>query len=477
MSVVELRFYAWNAPNGTLLGTLTDEDVEEFEIRPEFRGAESGFFSIPRSHPLATTALLGFGHDSLAGPRLVKVHFPWMPAPYDEDPAFAFWLWEGDYKLLDQDGDDLLTFSGPGVRGIWSDYVLYHSSTTDDQPARGSADMPGKWWWINEPYGAIATRIFEEGRHAPYPGAADANSTFQFVSIDFDRVTDSDAQTWSTIAEEYEWPIRTDAGTVLADLEEAGDFTLVGRPDLTFSAYETYGDDSTGSAYGAGVVRAQGDTGTDADNILTSLGRHSYLNRQRTHLLGEEKDGNYFTEIHPDYSSGPERWQGFHFPETNDDSLLNRKAAQIFVDQQRDQNQIEVEVKPGNSISTGRYLPFVHYKPGDTVTVDTGSGEHDYTNEAALLGAFRVSLAEAADDSTADQAARSLHVVWELNARSNGLPTASVNNGSGVAAPVQLCQPGTVSEPTVLFRYTSSDWRMTANPAVDAGWDGGTSRR
>jgi hypothetical protein len=467
VSVVELRFYAWNAPNGTLLGTLTDEDIEGFEIRPEHRGAESGLFSISRSHPEATTALLGFGHNSLAGPRLVKVHFPWMPAPYDTEPAFAFFLWEGDFKLLDQDGDDLLTFSGPGVRGIWSEYVLYHSSTVSDQPARGSADHPGKWWWINQPYGAIATRIFEEGRHNPYPGAAASNSTFQHVSIDFDRVTDSDGATWSVVAEEYEFPIRTDAGTVLADLEEAGDFTLVGRPNLSFSAYEAYGDDLTGSAYGSGVVRAQGDAGTNLDNILTSLSRHSNLNRQRTHLLGEDMDGNYFTKVHPSYSSGPERWQGFHYPETNDDTLLNKKAAHAFVEQQRDQNQIEVEVKPGNSPSSGRYLPFVHYKPGDTITVDTGAGEHDYTNEAALLTAFRVSLAEAADDADGDSAARSLHVVWELNTQrsANGLPAASVNNGSGIAPPIGLCRPGTAGTPAPII----AQWHFATNGFDDDG--------
>lgn len=482
VSVVELRFYAWNAPNGSLLGTLTDEDLEAFEIRPEFRGAEAGFFSIPRSHPSATTTLLGFGIDSLAGPRLVKVHFPWMPAPYDTDPAFAFWLWEGDFKLLNQDGDDLLSFSGPGVRGIWSEYVLYHSSTVSDQPWRGSQhDTPGIWWWENQPYGAIATRIFEEGRHNPYPGAAAADSTFEHVTIDFDRVTDSDGQTWSTIAEEYEFRIRTDAGTILADLEEAGDFTLVGTPNLLFSAYESYGTDRTGTAYGAGVVRVQGDTGTSADNVLTDLSRHAFLNRQRTHILGEDKDGAYHTETHPDYVSGPERWGSLESPETNDDTLLNKKSAQAFLNQDRDQNQIEVEIKPGNDEANGRYLPWVHFIPGDTITVDTGSGSTDYNNTDALLTAFRVSLAEAADDTDDDTAARSLHVVLELNTRrvNAGVPLASPNSGSsgiGHTHPLPLCRPGVEASSSTTRLYFSSDVQGISPLTSDAAWaDGGST--
>src|SRR5690606_10799840 len=136
---------------------------------------------------------------------------------------------------------------------------------------------PGMWTWIDEPYGAILTRIIEEGRENPFPDAAAAGSALEHVTIDFDRVNDSDSVAWPNIDATYEERIGTDMLQVAERLREAGDLYYVMDPDLSFHAHQTYGRDLTG-AFGAATVRFE-----KGVNILTELKRGIGARANYTH--------------------------------------------------------------------------------------------------------------------------------------------------------------------------------------------------
>ena len=460
MSVLAFDFYAENDPNGTLLGTLDESDCKAMEFRVGLHELGSGRFTISRHHASASL---------VAENRLVKVRIPSVSA----SPIFAFWLKEGNFTLLhsDEQGGEDLTFGGPGVMYILALARLYHSSQVYDQPARGSLDRPGLWTWINEPYGAILTRIIEEGRENPFPDAAVVGSALEDVTIDFDRTTDSDSVAWPTITEEYEERIGTDMLQVAERLREAGDLYLIMEPDLSFHTHQSYGRNLTG-AFGAGTVRFEAGV-----NILTALERELRAREDLTHLLLEDSEGSYSTEVIAGYTSAQRKhWGYFSASQTNDDTLLNAIGADVLRRSRTALESLALEITPGFAPASGRYMPGPagtsgHFWIGDTVTLHTGTGTHDYNAEPQLVTAIRVVLG-IADDSTSDTAARSLHVVPELNFEA--VRSARWNDGAPGGGPSthkhgpnpELCRPGTPSTVTTLYDRTWDEPAYDANPYV-----------
>lgn len=406
MSVLAFDFYSEDDPNGTPLGTLDDADCKSMEFRPALHELGSGIFTVSRHHTDATSTLI-------REDNLVKVRVPSVST----DPIFAFWLKEGDFTLIDtneQGGEDL-TFGGPSLIHILSQARLYHSSMVEDQPNRGSINVPGMWTWVNEPYGAILTRLIEEGRESPFPDAAANGSALEHVTITFDRVNDSDGNPWPDITETFQTPIGSDMLSVAERLSAAGDLYLVMDPDLTLHAYQTYGRDLSGS-FGSGTVRFE-----KGVNILTQLVRKIEARQMITHLLQQDKDGAYSTEVVPGYTSSQRKhWGYFEASQTNDDTQLNKIAQNVIAASRSSGQIVELEFTPGFVPASGRYMPGPegtdgHFWLGDIVTLHTGSGQHDYNAVDQTVIAFRVVLDEASVDTTDDTAARSLHIVPELN--------------------------------------------------------------
>lgn len=403
MSVLAFDFYAEDDPNGTLLGTLDDADCASMEFRVGLYDLGAGQFTISRHHASATAALLTENN-------LVKVRIPEVSAT----PIFAFWLKEGHFDLIhaDEQGGEMLKFGGPGMLYILSHARLLHDVYAPTQTARGSSNVEGKWWWTGQPYGAIATRIIEEGQNQTGVPLAD-------VTIDYDRDDDSDGTAWPIMSSEFEVEIGTDVLTVMDKLRASGSFVVIGNPDLSIQTHQSYGRNLTG-AFGAGTVRFQ-----KGVNILTGLVRDIGPTRRWTHVLQQDKDGNYFEREAAGFSLGDRAHWGYQRVEqTNDETLLDEIAAEHIDASATTAHDLQLEFTPGFDPANGRYMPGPagsngHVWPGDSITLHTGTGEHDYNAVAQPVTAIRVVLDDAADDSTADSSARSLHIVAELNVRTS----------------------------------------------------------
>jgi hypothetical protein len=400
VSVVELEFFDGNDPNGSgpSLGTLTDEEISAFSLRVALRGLGAGSFSIPRSHPSAASFIQKGNY--------VRVTIPSIQA----EPVWGFWLWEGKYNLLDTQGDDTLTFSGPGPLGILRDAILLEEIFAPGQPRRGNLEIEGYWGWNDVAYGGILVRVIEEGQYQ-------TGFPLSPVTLDFDRVDDSDGNPWPIIDNEYQIPILSNALRVFEQLREAGDLFVFSDPDFLIQAHQTFGVDRTSTTFAAGKVLL------NESNILTGLAPQIHATSELTHIGLRDRDGIYSTEVHPSYTAERARWGGMEVGETNDPGLVTKIGQEALLTSSRNTDAFELEVTPGNDEAIGRYLPWLHYNVGDTVTVDAGTGLYAYENADARIVGFRIDLDEAADDSTTDTAHRSLHTVLEFNAAtSEGTP-------------------------------------------------------
>lgn len=425
MSVIELDFHE---PDDTLIGTLTDDQLIECELRPALQELGAISFTVSRHLAEASTALLAKGN-------LVKVRIPVV----DAEPIVLFVLKDDISELLsrDEQGGEHLTLTGPGGLHMLSYARLREEVYAPEQPTRGDWDDDVSWNWRGRAYGAILARVMEEGQHQP-------GNPLGAITIDFDREEDSDGVPWAIIAEDFTVPIGIDVLTVVNRLATAGDLYLVLTPDLVLHAYQTYGRDLTG-AFAADNVRFE-----KGVNILTELQRKTQMSRV-THLITRDFDQVYRTFVTPD--AFDQAVYGFlEVASTNDPDQVEKIALAALSASDEGQESYLFEALPGDDPEGGEYLPGPegtdgHLWPGDAVTIHTGTGEHDLNAQSVVLSAVSIVLDVAADDSTDERAARSLRIVPEV-AFGTLLPTFSErDNPSGSGAPgcvcLKLCQPNT----------------------------------
>src|SRR6188472_794425 len=367
MASVILDFYDEDA-SSSLLGSLDDSDLQTFALRPALFDLGALVFMVPKQVAEDNPTLL-------RKTNLVRVRFP--------TPMGSTRVWVGVLKdtrsvILSkgEEAGEYVEWTAPGGLFLLSYGALGTASTVSDQPARGSYDdAPARdWIWINEPYGAIITRVIEEGRHSPFPDAAAADSPFEDIDIDFDRDLDSAGNPWATIAEEFRVPIGSNMLETIAQLATAGDVFLIMDPDLTLHAYQQYSDfseDRTGG-FSAGNIRWERGT-----NILTELSRQSQA-IPATHLIQRDSDGNLSTEVASGYSSGREHYAYAESDSTNDDTTLNKIAQRTIDASAADAEQIAFEIVPGEDSDAGEYFPYTYFDLGDLVTLDTGTGSYDF---------------------------------------------------------------------------------------------------
>lgn len=417
MNVVELRFYGSDAPNGTVLGTLTEGELERLELYVPERGPGAGLLEVDRS--LITPAMAAPGN-------VVKVTFPYI----DADPVWAFLLDEAIYRLLSEQDSDTITIGGPGLLGLLKGARLLDVPYAPGQPWRGSVTMEGIWHWVNQPYGAIATRLIEEGQNQ-------TGLPLEHVTVDFDRDVDSNGLPWDTIDETYELGIGASIEEALANITDTGDFLLRAQPNLLFQAFQSWGINRTSATYAAGKVRLT------VPNLLTEVERAAHGFGAWTHVLMEDNAGNFTTVISPDYVAGtPARWGYLRIGTTDDAALVQKIGANALRQQRLGLDSVELEIVPGDDELNGRYLPFKHFVPGDTLTLHTGTEDHDYDDAAMILRGVRITLTDA-DGATAATAHRSLRVVLELNSGTDadGGTVGGVSRGGGGSGNCDCPQP------------------------------------
>lgn len=397
MSVISLAIHDGQDPNGTPLVTLTDNDVASFEMRMAENELGAGKFTIRRDHASATAA-------NLAAGNYVKVTIPII----DTDPIMGFWLDEHDDTILarNEEGAEVLERSGAGTLAILGRAALLDQFYNGPLggAARGNYSAPGNWTWTQEPYGAILVRLIEEGQLEPGTPLGD-------VTIDFVRTLDSNGNAWPDVEELIEFPIGTDGLTVYQRLIASGYLFVRADPDLAIHGYGTSpGVDRSSGSFASGKVRF-----VKGENINTELRRSGHGSIAATHALVVGKDLTYRQVVSPDYSTGTGRWTTVDYDNSNDPDLLDKVGDQDLIMRKRALEGVEFEIRAGDDDTTGLYLPWKHFQPGDLVTLHTGSEDWDYNEATARLIGFRIVLGEASDDSTTQMAARSLRVIVELN--------------------------------------------------------------
>ena len=178
----------------------------------------------------------------------------------------------------------MIRWEGSGGASALDRYNLGHSVYATGQTLRGDRTIPGKWAWNDEPYGAMLVRVLEEGYDHP-------DAFYEFYDWDFSRALDSNGNAWSDIAD-YEVPIGTSGLKLWADFLRLGLVAEV-TPDLTITAYrqlDEYRTDRTSATFASGKVRFEAGV-----NIVADMVKQLNASSQRTHVLIEDRTGDYQT--------------------------------------------------------------------------------------------------------------------------------------------------------------------------------------
>jgi len=306
-----------------------------------------------------------------------------------ERPVGGAFLEEGDFAALSraEQGGRVLTFSGPGSLFILDRYKLGHSVYATGQPCRGDCpSVPGLWAWRQEPYAAMFLRAIEEGRDHP-------DGFFAALTEDFTRTDDSNSNAWDEL-EDYETPIRTNVLGLYEDFVRLG-VVFQCSWELVMSAYrdiDEFRTDRTSGTFAANKARFAAGV-----NILNDLPKRVAAWQQRTHVLIEDRVGDYQTideDLNGDPISGVPYMAEIKSTTTADDAAIV-KMGKIHLskrDQYTDQAVVRHIISDDPTGETlGRYCPGPggDYDVLDLVTLHTGSDEHDFTNQPIEVAAIR----------------------------------------------------------------------------------------
>lgn len=174
------------------LGILTQ--ARDRSIRDVKLNCGSGLITINRHDAEAAMLVAG---------NIVTVH-PGLDA--SEQPVFGFILERTEEVALspDEDGGDLIKWSGRGSMAILERAILYHVSylpNGSDLGALPQDDRNGMWHWTDRPPAAILVRQLEEMmQRGTEFGAGDQDAACPNVEWTFTRHEDSNGDTWDDSA-------------------------------------------------------------------------------------------------------------------------------------------------------------------------------------------------------------------------------------------------------------------------------------
>jgi hypothetical protein len=400
----------------------------------------------------------------------------------------GFWLETGDFSLLDSQGTRLLSFGGAGTLAYLSRAVM--ASHTYISPIFTGQDPFDDVWrlyaqstfYANGNYlGAMLWRVLYEATHN-VPGThrhangidvshthADDRPAIAIPDLvmDFDAFVDTEGNDWTLSSGEFKAQVGENVLAVVKRLMEAGLYVQMDPDTFELRAWQgrpasrlSRSTDRTGGAWATGVVRFQAPVGEDIDtgNIKSDAKRAIAAFIKRSWLLAGGND------VYGDATGGSDvPWEGFYYADVNDvDAAANVAAVQITA---RDDagDTLRLRGKLGNSQSTGHYKPFEHALLDDLVTVHTGSDQFDHDEQDFPIAAITINLRPGGD----------WDVWYDLGSSYSANPSRQFQVAPVPAHnhPPNLCIPMSVTEPTVLFRYTSLTDAMTADVTPDAAWD------
>lgn len=442
--------------DGVRLVRLTlDDNLAAGSFEPELYGLGSGQISVDADHPDITAATIPYR----GWVKVVRI---------DTDPereVFGFWLEEGEFTALDPDAEDggrTLTFSGPGGLFGLDRYVLGHSVYAPGQTARGDEpNIPDKWTWRNEPWGAMLVRVLEEGQNA-------LGTPYAIFDFDFNRTRDSNNLQWLEF-EDYQTDILT------SGLEVYADFTRFGAlfectPSLLVRAYrdiDEYRTDRSSATYAAGKVRFTAGSG---GNIEAAVAKKLNAKTERTRVTIRGRTGDYQTIT--TNGTGEEYYARLRSETTADPAHIAAMGALHLKRRAERSEQAAVQHALGHDELTGAYTPgpLDDYWLGDLVTLNTGTGEHDFTNQALQVASILFEHDETGNWSATVQLGGRLQSILPGDAGLREQITSVIGTG------VQLCHdvgidPVNVDEfdRTVGSGWGTSTLGLAYNSAVGSG--------
>lgn len=269
------------------------------------------------------------------------------------------------------------------------------------------------------------------------------------LSIDFTYELDSNGDPWDATPATAQFTALAgeDVLGVVLRLMQTG--ALVLDWDITGDAFllhaynrSSYGRNLTGSSFASDVVRLQ-----SGASIVTSLKRDRVADRKATHAWVSGDADTYALVTAADAATRVIREIGVRAQGVTDGAALAGIGADELAVSALRAEKLTSRVRIGNAPASGEYLPGPewtangHLWPGDTITVDTGSGEFDYDDDSFRIAG--VLIAEPKGDDAAVVLVTDLEVDAELGSVMNpdsleaiiaggsgGVPSASSGSGT-----------------------------------------------
>ena len=418
-------------------------------------GMGSGFIEIHVDHPDA---------EFLQPRSYIKVRTVGSGGWVNEDLG-GFWLERAEFRVLSRKGqvERVIHWEGEGTALALDRYVLGHSVYATGQTKRGDIDVPGKWTWSDEPYGAMLVRVLEEGTDHP-------QEFYGFLDWDFDRNDDTNGNPWDEV-HDYQVPIGTSGLKLWSDFLRLGIVAEIDA-DLRVHAYRSldeYRTDRSSATFAAGKVRFEAGI-----NIASDMVKRINPSSQRTHVLIEDRIGDYQTfdeNLEGDPIDGPPYMTFLKSSTTADDDAIEQMSRihLSYRDQFTDIAKVRHLLGPGGVQGEEGYgpSPTGDYWLGDLVTVHTGTTEHDYTEQVIEVAALRYYVQ--GNEWIVEAELGAQYRNWrEESFRAQIAQTIIENGGTPLCDPLEA---GTES----LFRFYASGTEGDADPAVHSGWDDDSS--
>ncbi len=478
---VTVSFWAADDINGTPLLTIDDEDefFKGLKLQPDLYGVGGWELTLARNINFAL-------FNSGAVQPEVFVRFL-VHAYSDTDWFFGGQLNKRQQDVVQRDeaGAEEFVLGGPGPKQYMERYRL----GTLQLSGGGSwlVDLSNGVWRFNESStaGRVLNRLTSEDAAAANPACPDLTFTF-------DQTDDSDGNPWTDeIADadgNFELPIGNSLLQTIWDLEDLADlYTVidlgtVASPKYELNAYQTYGEDVTGSSEGMGVCRlAEGINIANDSLVVTGVSL-----KKATHVIVEGKAGVWATTRKLSWSPGDYvKWAKIEYNRSSSEVILEKAGLRWLQRQDNGDQQFTIEIVPGTAEADGFYFPGAGEVLwlGNTITVDTtadGSTHSplDYNNDPALVTGIDLELGPAGDDSTADKAAKSWDITVKLNYERGGNSGHPDQRSAATGGPGGRCclphppyceDPAPESE-TILLDTEAGDWGTLVT--TGACWSG-----
>lgn len=302
-----------------------------------------------------------------AGKYLISVHDPKaIPEVVDREHlakiklggVYRYAIWMEKRKIVSigegEEAEEHWSIGGrEGTMAYLERAAWYHTSAA----GYGAYIVDGRWRFVGVTAGLILKIALEEA-------LARSPSPIEFLTYDFDEVSDSQGNAWTKTS-----TIDIEFGTSLLDtirkLTAMGEMDVKGRHDLRLQAYVEMGRHLDAESIPNAVVFRAG------QNVRTTLERTTSRPQVKSRMLVKGKGDLVFEVLRPDLEADPyiRRREGFlSFQDSSDPTTIQRAAEADLRGRLADQESITVGVTHGDG--PGEYEPYTDYLRGDWITVD-----------------------------------------------------------------------------------------------------------